>query len=104
MHLAEIGQHLIGAALKERGCLHVAPDPDDKAEPSGASRGDAGSGILEYDGARWRNAETSRGLQKHVRSWFAAQTETVKIDAVDAYLKERRQVASPQDFCAVVTG
>ena len=83
--------------------MHVTPDPNDKAEPSGASRGDASTRVLEYNGAYWRTAETSRSFQKHVRSRLAAQPETVKIDTVDAYIEECRQAASPQDFCAVVT-
>ena len=85
-HLAKVGQHLVGTAFEERRRLHVTPDPDDKAEPSGASRGDAGTRILEYNGAYWRTAETSRSFQKHVRSRLAAQPETVKIDTVDAYI------------------
>ena len=42
--------------------------------------------------ARGGTTETSCGFQEHVRSWLAGQTETIKIDAIDARIEERRQI------------
>jgi hypothetical protein len=84
--------------------MRAASDPDDKAETAGASRGDAGCRIFEHHSANWSDAETARGFQKHVRRRLPAQTETVKINTINAHIEERRQATGPQDFCAMVAG
>ena len=81
--------------------MHAMPDPDDKAETAGASCRDASRCILENYGARRQYSETARGFQEHVRSGLPAQMHTVKIDAIDACIEERRQATGVQDFRAM---
>ena len=79
---AKVCHDLVGAALHERCGLRAAPNPDDEAKPSRASRNDTGSRILEYHGTCWTNAETSCGLEEHVRSRLAPQAQAIKIDPI----------------------
>ena len=55
-YFAKVGHGLIGAALEECCCLLTRPDSNDQAETAGASRSNAGRGVLEHDSASWRYA------------------------------------------------
>jgi hypothetical protein len=94
VYLAEVSYDLTGAACKKRCRLRCVPDPNHKAEASGAGRGDACGRIFEYHRSGRQSCETPRCFEEHVRSGLAAQAEAVEILAVHASIEKLRQTTS----------
>ena len=102
LDLAEIGYDLVRPMLEQVQRMGCGSDTDDKAETAGASCFDTRRRILEDCRTRRRCVETACSFQKHVGSRLPSKAQSIKIDAVDSCIEQRRQTGSVQNFRAMV--